>query len=156
MSPHDPRSPAEQFSDDFMAEELAKRLKDIDYRKLGFTSEQQKILENIPPATGVIVHPESSDLQAIWAELKRLSGVCDTLITRSRTASQNDADLLRTAMRLENELQDVRDRLARLGASDKPRPQGYSRSGPTPDWQDGTRTHPKGEDDDAYNERQAT
>ena len=84
------------------------------------------------------------DLQQRVAALER---PVETLITRSLTASQNDAELLRTAMRLENELQDVRDRLARLGASDKPRPQGYSRSGPTPDWQDGTLPHPKGEDD---------
>jgi len=85
-------------------------------------------------------------LQAAVAELqgefKCLSGVVETLIARSLTASQNDADLLRTDIRIEN-------RLAKLEYMPRPQLQGYSRSGPASDWQDGTQSHPKGEKDGA-------
>lgn len=62
------------------------------------------------------------DLQA---EVVRLSGVCDTLIDKALTARQNDAEHLGTEMRLEGEMQDVRDRLAviekQLGIKPTPR-----------------------------------
>ena len=78
-------------------------------------------------------------LQAAVAELqgefKCLSGVVETLIARSLTASQNDADLLCTDVRLENELQDVRNRLAALEKGQSP----YNRFvEPAPLWGDST------------------
>jgi len=92
---------------------------------------------------------EPDKLAAIRAELKWLSGVVETLVNAKLTTSQNDADLLRTDMRLGNEMQDVRNKLAQLEYMPRPQMQGYSRSGPAPDWQDGTQSHPKGDDEHA-------
>ena len=72
------------------------------------------------------------DLQQRVATLERL---VETLVNAKLTASQNDADLLRTAMRLENELQDVRDRPAALEKGQSP----YNRFvEPAPLWGDST------------------
>ena len=63
------------------------------------------------------------------------------------TTHEVNGDVRRRLARLESALQDVRDRLAKLENVPRPQMQGYSRSGPALDWQDGTRTYPKGEDD---------
>ena len=78
------------------------------------------------------------DLQQRVATLERL---VETLVARSLTASQNDADLLRADIRIEN-------RLAKLEYMPRPQMQGYSRSGPALDWQDGTQSHPQKETPD--------
>ena len=76
-----------------------------------------------------------TELAALQAEVKRLSGICETLIDAKLSQTETNAD--------------HRRRLAKLEAADMPKPksQGYSRSGPAQDWRDGTQLSPKGEND---------
>ena len=70
------------------------------------------------------------DLQRRVATLERL---VETLVTAKLDQTEVNGD--------------VRRRLVKLEYMPRPQLQGYSRSGPASDWQDGTLPHPKGEDD---------
>lgn len=64
--------------------------------------------------TEFVAADAANELAEVWAELKRLSGLCDTLLARSLTHSKDDAELTGADIRLEQELQALRVRLTEL------------------------------------------